>query len=251
VHASPPHRLNPFTNRQPLKTGGKTPFMERVHKALGRQGQTPSEPPPAPDGSGRQVPPTATREELLTRFLDRAKANTMIVQKVAGDPNSVTAALNTCLANHTVSRTILNAHELEQSLQLPNYLQGKNIGIVPWGSPNCRNEAFTCEASITDCRCAIADSGSLVVWSDAGFGRSSTLVVPVHIILLPASRIMPDMIDALQFAQDQARTTGTRGHLPSNVVIINGPSKTADIEMNLVTGVHGPKYLYVVVLENL
>jgi L-lactate dehydrogenase complex protein LldG len=43
----------------------------------------------------------------------------------------------------------------------------------------------------------------------------------------------------------------TGGAMPSNVVVINGPSKTADIEMNLVTGVHGPKYLYVVLIEGM
>jgi L-lactate dehydrogenase complex protein LldG len=175
----------------------------------------------------------------------------MIVQKLPGDAPSVAAALNTCLANHPVTRAILNARDLEGPLDLKACLLNRNLQVVAWGAPNVRDEAFTCEASITDCRCAMADSGSLVVWSDAGFGRSSTLVIPIHIILVPASRIVPDMIDALQFAHEQARAAGVRGHLPSNIVIINGPSKTADIEMNLVTGVHGPKYLYVLVLENL
>jgi L-lactate dehydrogenase complex protein LldG len=91
-----------------------------------------------------------------------------------------------------------------------------------------------------------------LVWSDATFGRSSTLVVPVHVVLLPSSRIIPDMIDGLGLvARTFGGTNTTPPRLPSNVVIINGPSKTADIEMNLVTGVHGPKYLYVIVVENL
>jgi L-lactate dehydrogenase complex protein LldG len=57
---------------------------------------------------------------------------------------------------------------------------------------------------------------------------------------------MADLVDGLEFVM---RETG--GSLPSNVVVINGPSKTADIEMNLVTGVHGPKYLYVVLIEGM
>lgn len=83
-----------------------------------------------------------------------------------------------------------------------------------------------------------------MVWSDPGFGRSTTLTIPLHIVLVPAVRIVADMIDALPHV---LRDTG--GRMASNVVIINGPSKTADIEMNLVTGVHGPKYLCAVVID--
>jgi len=244
-------RVNPFVKRQPLKKGGRGPFMERVRTALGRT-ETIAQPevPPGHDDSVRQVAAGTQRDQLVARFMERAKVNTMIVQKVAGDTASVTAALDACFANHTVTRSILNARELETGLGLGEYLRGKGMQVVTWGSPNCRDEAFTCEASVTDCRYAMADSGSLLVWSDKTFGRSSTLVVPVHVILLPASRILPDMVDALAQAQADA-AANPNGRLPSNIVIINGPSKTADIEMNLVTGVHGPKYLYVLVLENL
>ncbi len=92
----------------------------------------------------------------------------------------------------------------------------------------------------------MADTGALLVWSDVGFGRSSTLVVPVHITLLPASRILGDLIDGL----DVVLKLGD-GKMPSNVVVINGPSKTGDIEMKLVTGVHGPKYMYVIVIDGM
>jgi L-lactate utilization protein LutC len=244
-------RINPFINRQPLKTGGRDPFMERVRKALGRTETTPpAQPPPAHDDSVRQVPASTPRDQLLSRFMERAKANTMIVHKTLGDPPSVAASLNACLANHQVTRSILNARDLETPLALANYLAARAIQILPWGATNCRDEAFACEASITDCRYALADSGSLLVWSDETFGRSSTLVVPVHIVLVPASRIVPDMVDALALSLADAKKQSD-ARLPSNIVIINGPSKTADIEMNLVTGVHGPKFLYVIVLENL
>lgn len=250
LHAS--NRINPFVNRQPLKTGGKAPFMERIRKALGHQpGHVPTEAPPVHDESVRQVAGQTNREALVARFMERAMANTMVVQKATADAASLAAAIDACLANHQVTRSIVNARDLDQPLGVTKHLQSKGIALVPWGSPNCRDEAFTCEASVTDCRCGMADSGSLVVWSDPTFGRSSTLVVPVHVILLPESRIVPDMIDALQLAHEQARASGVQGHLPSNIVIINGPSKTADIEMNLVTGVHGPKYLYVVVIEGM
>ncbi len=247
------NRTNPFLNRQPLQTGGREVFLQRVRTAHNHGTQTPppTEPPPTRDEAFyRQTPATLSPEELRTRWLAKAKTNTMTIQETTADPTSVHAALDACLAQHTITKSILNARDLTAQLQLPQYLARKNIQALDWGSPNCREEAFHCEASITDCRAGLADSGSLLVWSDQTFGRSTTLVIPVHIILLPASRILPDMIDALQFARDKT-TSPSSPLLPSNIVIINGPSKTADIEMNLVTGVHGPKFLYVILIQRL
>ena len=68
----------------------------------------------------------------------------------------------------------------------------------------------------------------------------------MHVVLLTASRVLPDLIDALPRALAE-----NRGRMPSNVVVINGPSKTADIEMHLITGVHGPKFLHVLVITDL
>ena len=127
---------------------------------------------------------------------------------------------------------------------IAGHLQAKGYRIDLWTDPNCEKLVFQCDAGITDCRYGLADTGALMVWSDPGFGRSTTLTIPLHIVLLPAVRIVADMIDALPHV---LRDTG--GRMASNVVIINGPSKTADIEMNLVTGVHGPKDLCVIVID--
>jgi L-lactate dehydrogenase complex protein LldG len=64
------------------------------------------------------------------------------------------------------------------------------------------------------------------------------LLPPVHFVLLPESRILPSIFDWSAQLPDP---------LPSNVVLVSGPSKTADIEQTLVVGVHGPKRLIVIV----
>ncbi len=250
VHSSRP---NPFINRQPLKEG-RAAFLERIRKGLGHpldKSPAPAEPPPAHiENIIRQF--GANDPGRIDRFIAKAKGNTMVVHRVNADAAAIAAAIDACFAPHKITRSILNAGELANQFALPQYLASKNIAVIPWGAPNCAADAFTADASITDCRAGLADAGSLLVWSDPTFGRSSTLVVPVHIILLPASRILPDMIDGLAFAHAQtAGAAGSDGRLPSNIVIINGPSKTADIEMNLVTGVHGPKYLYVIVIDGI
>ncbi len=197
-------------------------------------------PPPLVESLIRQVAPTAN---LIDRWIERATFSSIHVHRATAD--KLPAALDQCLAPHQVTRSILNAHELEARYALPAYLAARHIQVIPWGAPDCVQSAFSCELSITDCRAALADTGSVMVWSDPSFGRSSTLVIPIHIVLLPATRILPDLLDGLAFIQ--------RAHpkcLPSNIVLINGPSKTADIEMNLITGVHGPKHLYVLVIED-
>src|SRR6185312_9629332 len=98
-----------------------------------------------------------------------------------------------------------NAQEFEEQFGLPAYLAGKKIEILKWGAPDCVQAAYACELSITDCRAALEDTGSIMVWSDVAFGRSSTLVVPVHVVLLPASRILPDLVDGLAFMQASAK----------------------------------------------
>jgi L-lactate utilization protein LutC len=181
---------------------------------------------------------------MLERWVAKATGNSMKVLRVASD--GVLAAIDGVMAEHKVGKVIANARELDLRFGVSAHLGGKGLNVLAWGSAGCREAAFHCDAAVTDCRAGLADTGAVLVWSDAGFGRSSTLVVPVHVVLLPASQVMADLVDGLEFVM---RETG--GSLPSNVVVINGPSKTADIEMNLVTGVHGPKYLYVVLIEGM
>ena len=91
----------------------------------------------------------------------------------------------------------------------------------------------------------IADTGTLVVCSGPAGGRIESLLPPVHIALLPKSRIvagLPDVLAALEGDRQFDRS--------SAVTFITGPSRTADIELTLTIGVHGPKQLYVVLVDD-
>lgn len=90
---------------------------------------------------------------------------------------------------------------------------------------------FDCEVGITDVDCAIAESGSLVV-STNGRLRNAWITPPIHLAIVRASQILPDLVDLFESRPDAIDAAST--------TIITGPSKTADIEGVLVTGVHGP-----------
>lgn len=96
----------------------------------------------------------------------------------------------------------------------------------------------SCDASITPCECLVARTGSIVLSSLKG-GRSASVYAPVHICIAYSSQILPDVKDALLFLKNQYPSG-----LPSFITFASGPSRTADIEKTLVTGVHGPKEVF-------
>jgi L-lactate dehydrogenase complex protein LldG len=95
------------------------------------------------------------------------------------------------------------------------------------------------ELGLTGADAGLADTGSIVVRSGPGRLRLASLLPPVHVALLSRARLSPTLTTWLAAES----STVPRG---SNLVIITGPSRTADIEMTLSRGVHGPGELHVV-----
>ena len=98
-------------------------------------------------------------------------------------------------------------------------------------------------ASFTTTLGAIAATGSLIMWPTPQEPRLMSLVPPVHFALLKASEIRDN------FYQVQREMNWTAG-MPTNALLVSGPSKTADIEQVLAYGAHGPKDLVVLILED-
>lgn len=94
------------------------------------------------------------------------------------------------------------------------------------------------DAGITGCRGAIAETGTLVLWPDSHEPRLLSLVPPIHVVLLDAASIRSTLAEIIA-EQDWA------AGMPTNALLISGPSKSADIEQTLAYGVHGPKALIV------
>lgn len=97
-------------------------------------------------------------------------------------------------------------------------------------------------AGITSTRGAIAATGSLILWTDANEPRTLSLVPPVHIAVLDVNGLYDTMWQAM-------RAQGWADNMPTNLLLVSGPSKTADIEQTLAYGVHGPKRLLVVFVD--
>jgi L-lactate dehydrogenase complex protein LldG len=100
---------------------------------------------------------------------------------------------------------------------------------------------------ITGADAAIAESGSVLVVSDQGRGRLASLLPPTHIAIISAERIVQTMPDAFALLREQYGDRMLQDR--SNLAIISGPSRTADIELSLTLGVHGPKEVHVIVIR--
>jgi L-lactate dehydrogenase complex protein LldG len=98
------------------------------------------------------------------------------------------------------------------------------------------------DAGITWASAGIAETGSLVLWPTVHEPRLMSLLPPIHIALVEEESIRDNLAE-LMAAQGWAM------RMPTNIVVVSGPSKTADIEQTLAFGVHGPKELIVLVIR--
>jgi len=149
----------------------------------------------------------------------------------------------------------LNEEDLKFQLQqLFAEKKWKNIfcaenNLVPFLTPMPgekinQSSLQNCDASITSCECLIARTGSVVLSSAQQQGRTVSVYAPVHICIAYTDQLMYDIKEGLQLMKEKYPTD-----MPSMITFATGPSRTADIEKTLVVGVHGPKEVYVFLVD--
>jgi L-lactate dehydrogenase complex protein LldG len=107
-----------------------------------------------------------------------------------------------------------------------------------------KSDLAGCDVSITGCEYLVARTGSIVLSAAQNCGRSASVYAPVHICVAFTGQIVYDIKDALLAAKEKYGN-----NLPSLLTFATGPSRTADIEKTLVVGVHGPKEVYLFLVE--
>jgi L-lactate dehydrogenase complex protein LldG len=152
---------------------------------------------------------------------------------------------------------ILKSRELKSLVYPPRTALGDRLAsiwekgasglpqLIPYDKEieDFKEQLFTIDAGITPVAGAIADPGALILWPSENEPRLMSLVPSIHIAVLEADKIFSSFLEAMQHGKWAAK-------MPTNIVLISGPSKTADIEMTLAFGVHGPRELIVLILES-
>ena len=124
-------------------------------------------------------------------------------------------------------------------LPLSGSLHEADVAVVPFNDPDVR-------AGITGAAAALAATGSLVMVSGPGRYRSTPLLPKLHIAIITTDQIVPNMESWLA----QQREYDLQSFQASNINIISGPSRTADIAMELILGMHGPGALHIIIVQD-
>ena len=210
--------------------------IEKVRTALGRTSRLTTAPvPPAIDEPiTRLVHSDIGLPEL---FAKRASDNHMQVETVS--PDDLGEKLVAFLRSKNCKRLALPESAFLEGLSVPGKLREAGFEVALWPEMTL-DQLYEFDCGVTDVYCAVAETGSMVVQTSAKHGRSLSLVPPIHVAILEPKNFVADLVDLFEKL--------TREGTGSATSIISGPSKTADIEMSMVEGVHGPGLVKVFIL---
>ncbi len=206
------------------------PVLDAVRRSLNR-GTGASLPPRPPVTPSRLSATPAEELALLLREIEKAAGHTQQLTEPVLD-----AALGALIeAEHIHTAAVWNTPYLCR-LDIAGRLARLGVALI---SPNAGKRALAqCDLGVTSVDFAVPDSGTLGLLSGPEKPRAVSLLPPIHLALLTSASLRPDLHQV--FAE--ARRSGY-------LVLITGPSRTADIELTLTLGVHGPRELYVFALE--
>ncbi|MEE9284599.1 MAG: LUD domain-containing protein [Dehalococcoidia bacterium] len=112
-----------------------------------------------------------------------------------------------------------------------------------------RQSFIDADMGITGANVAIAETGSIVIVSNEGNARLVSTLPPVHVAILGIEKVVATLDDATSLLRVLSKS-GTGQRVTSYISYITGPSRTADIELSLTIGVHGPKEVHIILLDN-
>ncbi|MBX9635762.1 MAG: lactate utilization protein [Magnetospirillum sp.] len=187
-------------------------------------------------------PPSYLPDERVSRFA-------ALMEALHAEVYDVTAAdwperLRTILANRGIDR-VMYAPATQAGRQLAASWTQDAPALVAYDRPveELKDVLVSgVDAAVTTTLGGIAETGTLVLWPTPDEPRLMSLLPPIHIALVDAHTIVDNLAGLIAQA-------GWAQAMPTNAVLISGPSKTADIEQTLAYGVHGPKELIVLVIK--
>jgi L-lactate utilization protein LutC len=219
-------------------------FLERVRQAV-REGNRP--------GTAAGIKPRAqigyqgAGLDTVACFRDQLLAAGGQFHLVTDDAAAVAKVVE-LVQGQAGRRVLLGRGPVLDGLNLGPPLEALGLDVVAVDAPapdQPREAFFAADIGISGVQYLVAETGSLALWTQADEPRSLSLLPPVHIAVARQPQLVADLFDLFE-----AKIRDEHAGMPACLSLITGPSKTGDIELRLVTGVHGPGELHVVLIGN-
>ncbi|MBN2369310.1 MAG: LUD domain-containing protein [Vicinamibacteria bacterium] len=202
------------------------PFIDAVRRALGRDARSPlaiRPPIVAPRTAGDHA---AEMDRLLTEI----DALCGVAERL--DAYAIGGALKRLVAEQGVRRASLWPTPRLQALRIEDRLRQHGVEIV---SPRAdKNDLAGCDLGVTEVDFALPETGTLCLLSSPDKPRAVSLLPRIHLAILDGGALRADLHQVFAEAKNH-----------SCLILISGPSRTADIELTVTLGVHGPSALHV------
>jgi L-lactate utilization protein LutC len=215
-------------------------FLSRVRQAVA-EGNRAGAAPPLPERGA--VGYQGAGPDPIARLRDELVAAGGVLH-VVGDDSAAAAKVLELVGAKAARRALVGRGSVLDRLALADRLRAAGVEVamadaLPPGAE--RDTLFAADIGISGVGHVIAETGSVVVLSRPDDPRSLSLLPPVHVAVADRSQLLPDLFDLFASLQGKA--------MPSGLSVITGPSKTGDIELRLVTGVHGPGEVHLVFID--
>jgi L-lactate utilization protein LutC len=216
-------------------------FLRRVREAVA-EGNRAGGAPPLPQRG--QVGYQGAGTDPVARFVQEWTAAGGQAHVVAGHAAAAELVLR-LLRERQARRVLLGRGEVIDALGLKPLLRAGGVEEVldadALDAPSARPAFFGADAGVTGVDHLVAETGTVVLSGRPDQPRSLSLLPPLHVAVAHRDQVVTDLFDLFEGRLPAG--------LPSGLSLITGPSKTGDIELRLVTGVHGPGEVHVVLID--
>lgn len=221
-------------------------FLSNIATRLGRERRTGVKPPIWNNKPYLHLYEGKTNEELIEQFIDNLQLLNTNVDRITRQELDIT--LSRVLKDFEVKSAISWDDPFLHELGLTSLLSTNGVENSIWDNSLNEEERMQLSAKvdlgITCADLGLAETGTVVLMNGGERGRMVSLLPPFYLCIMPESRIVPRLTQAMELIHSKVPNG-----LPSCINFITGPSRTADIEMDLALGVHGPGKVHVILLR--
>ncbi|MCH7518744.1 MAG: lactate utilization protein [Candidatus Dadabacteria bacterium] len=179
---------------------------------------------------------------LETQFIGELnKVNTNVIE--AGSEDEVKSFLQDIIKEKELKSFAIWESQFLKEINLKQDFKDTGLKLI---TAKNKNRMANADIGITEVDYAIADTGTLVLLTDKNQPRSVSLLPPIHVAIVRPENLVRNIKDLFIILKSRLQNSED---ITSCMTFITGPSRTADIELSLTLGVHGPKELYVVILS--